>query len=123
MHRTIAFVAAASSVALFATLAAVMGFSATLAAAADPDGAALFAKHCSSCHGMDGAADTPAGKALKAVVLKDPKFANIDPATVVHDVRTLPPHKAVSGTVKDPEIEAIAGYIHQLASGGESAPE
>lgn len=38
-------------------------FASTLPAA---DGRQLFGTHCASCHGMDGKARTPAGKALGA---------------------------------------------------------
>jgi mono/diheme cytochrome c family protein len=113
MQRTLA-----SSLTLLATLGAALGFVATLATAAEPDGAALYAKNCSSCHGMSGGADTPAGKALKAAVLKDPKFASIEVAQVIKDLRELPKHKAVSGAVTDAEIAAITTHIHALASTG-----
>jgi mono/diheme cytochrome c family protein len=123
MQRTIASVSTAS-LTLLATLAVVLGFAATLAAA-EPDGKALYAKHCSSCHGMDGAAGTPAGKALKAAVLKDPKFAEIDAATVKAGLHENPKHKAVSGAVNDAEIAAITAHIHELArsAGGAAAPK
>jgi mono/diheme cytochrome c family protein len=115
MQRTICSLAFVS-VTLIATASTLLGFAAT-AAAAEPDGKALYGKHCSSCHGMDGAADTPAGKALKAAVLKDPKFAEIDAAKVMAGLRELPKHKAVSGAVSDAEVAAITAHIHELARG------
>jgi mono/diheme cytochrome c family protein len=49
-------------------IAAVVGFGVVLATtgiAQAADGAALWDKHCASCHGKDGKGDTKAGKLTK----------------------------------------------------------
>jgi mono/diheme cytochrome c family protein len=38
---------------------------ATVASAAEPSGDALFAKHCATCHGVDGEGGGPAASAMK----------------------------------------------------------
>jgi mono/diheme cytochrome c family protein len=107
------------------TLAALFAFAglAGLAAAADAplDGAALYNANCATCHGTDGSADTPVGKAMKARVLKSPDFAEIDAAKVTEVVRNNAKHKAVTGKVSDAELAAIAGHIRKLAGGSASS--
>jgi mono/diheme cytochrome c family protein len=113
---------------LSVTALACLGLSVTSASAdAPPDGKALYEKNCSSCHGMDGSADTPAGQALQAAHLKDPKYASIDAAEVTKDLRERPQHAAVSPMVSDAQIEAITAHIHELGGGsaqpGADAPK
>ena len=114
MPRTVAL----TSILAFAGLACLV------AAAADAplDGNKLYEANCAKCHGMDGMADTPTGKAMKAHALKDPKFAKLEAATVIQGIRENPKHKAVQGKVTDADLTAITGYIHELA-GGSAAPK
>lgn len=108
-----AFTALLSAVAL-----ASLGLIVTPAFAEEAsDGKALYEKDCSPCHGMDGSGDTPAGKALGSADLRDPKYAEIDAAAVIHALRELPKHAAVSGTVTDAQLEAITIHIHELGHG------
>lgn len=113
MHRALALLAALASAGLIVA-----------AALADTpsDGKALFDANCAKCHGVDGAADTPVGKAMKAHVLKDPKFASIEAAAVIKVIRENPKHKSVTGKVTDDQLTAIAGHIRELA-GGSAAPK
>jgi mono/diheme cytochrome c family protein len=90
------------------------------AAEAPLDGKKLYDANCAKCHGVDGSADTPAGKAMKAHVLKDPKWVHVEPATVIHVVRENPKHKAVTEKVTDAELEAITAHIRELAGGSAS---
>jgi mono/diheme cytochrome c family protein len=93
-----------------------------LPAMAGADGEALYNQHCSTCHGKDGKADTPVGKALHAAHLVDPKYASEESdAGVTHAIRTLPKHKSVSGQVSDDDLKAIAAYIRKLAAAASPA--
>jgi mono/diheme cytochrome c family protein len=91
------------------------------ARAAGPDGQALYAANCAKCHGASGAADTPVGKAMKAKSLIDPRLAGEDGVSlVVKTVRENPKHAAVSPTLKDDELQAIAEFVRTLAAGSGS---
>lgn len=103
--------------AIAATALAVLGIAAVLAAADDPsDGAKLYSDDCAKCHGMDGGADTAAGKALKAAALNDPRFADIDASTVGSALHGNPKHAAVAAKVGDADLELLAAHIRELAA-------
>jgi len=89
--------------------------------AAEPDGKALYRKHCSSCHGLEG---TPAPLFAK---LKVPTFADAEwqktktDEQIEHTVLT-----GVKGTsmqsfrarLKDEEIDAIIAFVRTLPDAG-----
>ena len=88
----------------------------SLVGAEKPDGAALFAKRCAACHGLDG-------KGLsekKTPDFTDPKWqASFKAADYVVKLkerrdRANPP-ASVAG-LKDEEIQAIVAYIRTLSS-------
>ena len=89
------------------------------ALAADADGKAAFAKHCAKCHGDDGLGQTPAGKALKAASLVDPKWAAPDAVVKIEAaIRDgVPRMPAMQGKLTGDEITAAAKYTQQLAGG------
>lgn len=96
---------------------------AALPAMAGADGEALYNQHCATCHGKDGKADTPVGKALHAAHLVDPKYAAEESDEgVTHAIRTLSKHKAVSSSVSDEDLKAIAAYIRKLAAAAKTTP-
>jgi mono/diheme cytochrome c family protein len=81
------------------------------------DGAVLYEKNCSKCHGADGRADTPVGKAMKVVSLAEPKWAGEDTAdALVSAFRANPKHKAVASKVTDDDLRTISVHIRTLAS-------
>jgi mono/diheme cytochrome c family protein len=78
-------------------------------------GAATFKANCTPCHGDDGSADTPTGKALKAADLRAPeiqKKADGDLATVIANGKgNMPSFKA---TLSDDQIKGVIVYIRTL---------
>jgi mono/diheme cytochrome c family protein len=99
-----------------ACLALLLAF-ASSAAAAEPDGAALYNTKCASCHGPDGRGDTPVGKALKIGSLLEPRWAADDaPAAIAKAVREgVPGMPALGSKLTAAEIEAVAKATHDLA--------
>jgi mono/diheme cytochrome c family protein len=86
--------------------AAFLAFGAVLAGA--QDGTALYQKNCASCHGPDGKAQTPAGKAMKAPAIAGTKLT---PEQVVEKLKTIDKHKSVVSKLSDAELMAIAKAI------------
>lgn len=89
------------SVALAAVSFALLGAAPALAA----DGAALYQANCAKCHGEDGNADTPLGKAMKALPIH---AGTLPPEKVVEYVRANAKHKSLSGKLDDEQLDAIA---------------
>ena len=101
---------------LFAVGATVLAGALALAGAEKPDGAALFAKRCAACHGLDG-------KGLsekKTPDFTDPKwqasFKAADYVVKLKERRDGPKPAASVAGLKDEEIEAIVAYIRTLSS-------
>ena len=82
---------------------------------AQGSGADTFKSKCALCHGVDGMATTPAGKALKAASFKDPKVVNASDAVLTIIIKTgkgkMP---SFDGKLSDAEIKGVIGYIRTL---------
>ena len=79
-------------------------------------GADIYKAKCALCHGPDGLAGTPAGKALKAVSFKDPavvKAKDADLIAAVTNGKNKMP--AFNGKLSPADIKAAVGYIRTLA--------
>ncbi len=99
------------------TIALVLLTAVTSGLARAGDGEALYSEHCATCHGADGRADTPVGKALKVPSLVDPKWNSADATdAVVTAFRANPKHKAVESKLTDDELRAIATHVAKLAA-------
>jgi mono/diheme cytochrome c family protein len=101
-------------------IVAILAVGAVYAQAADaPDGAALFASKCASCHGADGKGDTPVGKAMGVKSLLTPVYAGDDgTAKVETAIRDGVPPKmpALGSSLSDAEIGAIAKAVKDMAA-------
>ena len=89
--------------------------SAVAPAVAQSGGAEIFKSKCAPCHGVDGVAATPAGKALKAASFKDPAIVKAQDAELIAIVKSgrnkMPPF---TGKLSDDQIKATVTYIRTL---------
>lgn len=90
----------------------VAGMLFTSAAAAD--GASVYSEQCAKCHGDDGRADTPVGKAMKAGVLHGKTWSQEQLTAII---RENSKHKAISGKLSDEDLAALAEFLPTLAGG------
>jgi cytochrome c6 len=83
---------------------------------ADDDGAKLYtANKCASCHGPDGSANVPAGKALKARDFHSPDVqgqTDAELATVITNGKNKMP--AYGKQLKPAEIATLVAYSRAL---------
>ena len=83
--------------------------------AAAADGAAVWKAQCAKCHGETGAADTPAGKTMKAPALPgNQKVAGMPVADIVAGIKASKKHAGLK--LADADLEAAAGYAKELAA-------
>jgi mono/diheme cytochrome c family protein len=82
----------------------------------DDKSAATFRQKCATCHGPDGKADTPAGKAMKVRSFASPEIAKMTDeqlADIIEKGQGKMPKYGAS--MKPEEIKAMVGYIRTLA--------
>lgn len=91
----------------------LVAVTASAPAARAVDGKALFEKQCTRCHGATLAADTPAGRKLKAPALHGEKLVADE---VVKTVRENRKHATTSKKVSDADLQAIAAYMAMLGA-------
>jgi mono/diheme cytochrome c family protein len=78
-------------------------------------GEAAYKLKCVLCHGADGKATTPAGKAFKAASFGDPaivKTPDADLMAIVKKGKDKMP--AFGGTMTDDQIKSVIAYIRTL---------
>jgi mono/diheme cytochrome c family protein len=82
---------------------------------AQSSGADIYKAKCLMCHGPDGMANNPAGKALKAVSFKDPTVIKASDAELFAAVKNgkgkMP---AENGKLTDAQIKAAIQYVRTL---------
>jgi cytochrome c6 len=82
---------------------------------AQSSGADIYKAKCLMCHGPDGMANNPAGKALKAVSFKDPAVIKASDAELFAAVKNgkgkMP---AENGKLTDAQIKAAIAYVRTL---------
>jgi len=86
------------------------------AAKSDDTSAATFKQKCSTCHGSDGKAGTPAAKAMKVRSFADPdvvKMTDEQLADIIDKGQGKMPK--YGSTMKPDEIKAMVAYIRTLA--------
>jgi len=88
---------------------AVLALSASAAMA--QAGADTFKSKCAMCHGVDGLAQTGAGKAMKVPSVKEFK-AGDDLVAITTDGKGKMP--AYKGKLTDPQIKEVVGYLKSL---------
>ena len=78
-------------------------------------GADTYKAKCQMCHGPDGTASTPTGKAMKVPSFKDPdsvKKSDADLIGITKDGKGKMP--SYSGKLTDSQIKDVVSYIRTL---------
>lgn len=88
-----------------------LAFPVLASAAEDPK--AVFEANCVKCHGADGLAQTPAGKANKTASLADPKYAG-DP-DLDKKFRENKKHAPVMKKLNEEQIAAALAHSRTFA--------
>ena len=89
--------------------------STTVSAAAQTAGETTYKAKCQMCHGADGEAKTPAGKAMKAIPFSDPALVKKSDADLIAATKNgkgkMP---AYSDKLTDAQIKEVVAYIRTL---------
>ena len=98
---------------LHLVLACAFVVAATLPAAAEVDGKALYESKCAMCHGKDGVAKPMAKGSAN---LNDPAYQKANDAAAIAKVVTEGRNKmpAYKGKLTDAEIQAVAAHVKTL---------
>jgi cytochrome c6 len=82
---------------------------------AQASGDATYKAKCQMCHGADGMAATPAGKAMKTLPFTDPQIMKASDADLIAATKNgkgkMP---AYSAKLSDGDIKAVITFIHTL---------
>ena len=84
-------------------------------AAQEFDAAAAFKAKCAMCHGADGMANSPAGKAMKVPPFTAPEVAKMSDAEMIAATKNgkgkMP---AYAGKLTDAQIKDVVEYVRTL---------
>jgi cytochrome c6 len=87
----------------------------TSAALAQSQGESTYNMQCQVCHGVTGASDTPAGRALQAKSMSDPQVEKASDTALIAFVKNgsgkMPPFK---DKLTDGQIKDVIAYIRNL---------
>ena len=102
---------------VIASMTTLLTLGASAAFAADAPGASgIYKAKCASCHGPDGAGQTPAGKAMKVRDLRSAevqKLSDSDLQKAISDGKgKMPPYKSKLSVA---DISSLVAYIRGLA--------
>lgn len=77
------------------------------------DGAALWAQHCASCHGKDGAGNTTMGKKLAVKdYTKEQGFSDAEAEKVIKEGKDK--MKPFKDKLSDADVKALVAYVRGL---------
>ena len=79
------------------------------------DGAALFKQNCAPCHGVDGSANTPAGKSLKAKDLRSAEVQKKTDEQLANQIRNGKGPMPAFNKLKENEVAELVAFIRALA--------
>ena len=77
------------------------------------ESASTYAKRCASCHGEDGTAATPVGRALKIPSFAGSTFTREQIASLLAKSES---HSRLGLTLGDAELEALVAHLNALAT-------
>jgi mono/diheme cytochrome c family protein len=85
-------------------------------ALAQDSGEATYKLKCAMCHGDDGMANTPAGKAFKAASFHDPAVVKTADADLIAIVKSGKNGKmpAFGDKLNEDQIKSVVGYIRTM---------
>ena len=91
---------------------AIAGLAAGVSAA-EPDGASTYASRCASCHGGDGKAETPVGRALKIPSFSGKTFMADEVGTLLRESKS---HASIDLQLDEAGLAALVATLNALAS-------
>lgn len=107
------------TLATMSTLALALALPILLASAASAMGhAKAYEESCASCHGAEGTADTPVGKAMKIPSFAGSDLAQMEPEAICEKVKGLDKHKSMLDKVDEADLSAACMRVKELAAGG-----
>jgi mono/diheme cytochrome c family protein len=104
------------TIALLSLFLFAIPYSAAAQAGKAEDGQKLFEQSCAKCHGPDGSANTPIGKAVGAKDLHSPEALKLTDAEIRTQIEqgkgNMPPFGA---TLDKTKINDLVAYVRELS--------